>query len=203
MKKYLIPLAKSCMVTVLVLTALIGCGASRMSQQAGTHPAGSSIPDKETESKKAILSTVTSDSVTPDTIEFRLTGNLPEGWNISFPQKSLGEIFKKGKQIGWIDVLGYDGVSARSGLPNHSVVIKSEGIKSGLGNGELFTLERAMPAASQDPRTWIEYWAIIPIKGGNVAYSVSIKPDDRNKDLRSLKSILKVLVSDSHHLNSK
>ena len=128
-----------------------------------------------------------------DSLEFKLTGDLPEGWKISFPVKNQGQIFKRGKQVGSIEVYGYYGDASGSGRPNHSSIVRFEDIKSGLGNGKLYVLERDMPAASQDPRTWTEYYAIFPIKGYDLAYNVWIDSDDLNNDLMAMKSFLQIL----------
>ncbi|ODA40822.1 hypothetical protein [Desulfosporosinus sp. BG] len=125
-----------------------------------------------------------------DRVEFKLTGELPEGWKISFTMKNQGQIFKRGKQVGSIEILGYYGDASGSGRPNHSSIVSVEGIKSGLGNGKLYILERDMP---KDPRTLTEYYAIIPIKGHELAYNVWIDCDDLDNDLLAMKRFLQIL----------
>lgn len=104
-----------------------------------------------------------------------------------------GQIYKRGKQVGAIEIYGYYGEGSGSGRPNHSSIVRFEDIKSGLGNGNLYVLERSMPAASKDQRTWIEYYAIFPIKGFDLAYNVWIDSDDLESDLMAMKNILQNL----------
>ncbi|WP_434512142.1 hypothetical protein [Desulfitobacterium sp. AusDCA] len=149
--------------------------------------------ETESDSPAAVLNSVSSTEAMWSKIEFKLTGNLPEGWRITFPFKNQGEIFKRDKQVGAIEVYGYEGESFGSGLPNHSSIVRAEEIKSGFGNGKLYTLERSEPAASKTPRTWNEYYAIFPIKGENLAYNVWVESDDLDNDLITMRSILQIL----------
>lgn len=154
----------------------------------------SNIQDKSNVTE-VIPSTPLNNSTIPSNLELILIGKLPEGWNITFPSKNHGLIFKQEKQIGQIDIFGYYGGSY--GIPNHSSVIRSEDVKSGLGNGILYLLERDMPAAANDPRVWNEYYAIIPIKEYRLAFNVRIKTNDLENDLFAIKNILLVLGNEN------
>lgn len=128
-----------------------------------------------------------------DKVEFKVTGDMPEGWKVFFPVKNQGQIFKGNKQIGSLEIYGYYGDESGSGRPNHSSIVSVENIQSGLGKGKLYKLERDRSTASQSPRTWIEYYAIVPIEGYNLAYNVWIEAEDLDSDLRTMKNILQIL----------
>lgn len=65
--------------------------------------------ETESDLPAAVLNSVSSTEAMWSKIEFKLTGNLPEGWRITFPFKNQGEIFKRDKQVGAIEVYGYEG----------------------------------------------------------------------------------------------
>lgn len=95
-------------------------------------------------------------------VDYKLNGKLPDGWEIPLSGEIKGHILKRGKSVGLIEMVGYYGNP--SSVPNHSSIVRSEAIVTGLGKGKLLILERSMPAASSDQKTWIEIHSLIPIK---------------------------------------
>jgi len=177
---------------LLCLSLFSGCKASNVSS---TESNANTQPSTQNETKPNVTEATTSEAQynwdLPSNVECIVAGKLPEGWSITFPKKNEGEIFKHGKQVGSIEILGYYG--ELSNLPNHSSVIRFEDVKSGLGDGKIYLLQRDMPAASKNPRTWNEYYAIFPIGRLNLAYSVQIETDALCNDLTAMKSFLLVL----------
>lgn len=182
---------------VLVLAVLSGCGTPHVTVSTFQRSSDTVKPNGILHDGGPAETKVYIEEMAPhtaafnyDKVEFKLTGDLPEGWNISFPMKNQGQIFKQGKQVGSLEIFGYYGDASGSGRPNHSSILSVEGIRSGLGNGKLYILERDMP---KDPRTWTEYYAIIPIKGYELAYNVWIDSDDLDNDLLAMKRFLQIL----------
>lgn len=177
---------------ILCLNMISGCTASNVSS---TKSNTNIQTNTQNEAKSNVTGVTANDTHynwdLPSNVECVVTGNLPEGWSVTFPKKNEGEIFKQGKQVGSIEILGFYG--GASGLPNHSSVIKTEDVKSGLGNGKMYLLERDKPAASKNPRTWNEYYAIFPIGQLNLAYNVWIETDNLDKDMVTMKNLLLAL----------
>ena len=69
--------------------------------------------------------------------------------------------------------MGYYG-NYKDSLPNHSKILSTENIDSGLGKGKLFTIEQSNSAASNNTKTWNEIHAIIPVDKNNMAYDIWI-----------------------------
>ncbi|GAB6174944.1 hypothetical protein JCM15765_44220 [Paradesulfitobacterium aromaticivorans] len=164
--------------SLLVLEMLWGCGTPITSISAVDKPSVTVVP-----SGTAIK-----------VGDYKLTGELPDGWEIPLSGENKGHILKRGKSVGLIEIVGYYGEP--SGIPNHSSIVRSEDIVSGLGKGNLSLLERSMPAASPDQKTWIEIYSLIPIKDQNLAFSVWVDTNnvDLNNDLTAIKGILGGLV---------
>jgi hypothetical protein len=115
--------------------------------------------------------------------------------NITYPSKwtkrgNENEIFfddENKHTVGGISMIGYYG-NYNSTLPNHSTILNTEDIDTGIGKGKLFTINRSNSAAANDNKTLNEIHAIIPANKNNLAYDIWV---DGNKDtlLNILKSI--------------
>lgn len=117
----------------------------------------------------------------------KLIFTLPSNWT---KRGNESEIFfdNENKQtVGGIRIVGYYG-DYRASLPNHSKILNTEDVDSSLGKGKLFTLELSNPAASNNPNTWNEIHAIIPLNNNNMAYDiwVNVKKDTLINILKSL-----------------
>lgn len=173
--------------SLLVLGIVSGCGIPQVTFSAF-----------QSTSEAGKLSSVPGETADPapfnfDKVEFKVTGDMPEGWKVFFPVKNQGQIFKGNERIGSVEIYGYYGDESGSGRPNHSSIVGVEDIQSGLGKGKLYILERDRSTASQSPRTWIEYYAIVPIEGYSLAYNVWIEAEDLDSDLQTMKNILEIL----------
>lgn len=104
----------------------------------------------------------------------KLNFTLPADWS---KRGNENEIFfdDKNKQtVGGISLIGYYGEYSNY-LPNHSKILNTEDIDTGLGKGKLFTLESDNPAAANNNQVWNEIHAIIPINQSNLAYDIWVK----------------------------
>lgn len=127
-------------------------------------------------------------------IGLKLNGSLPTGWDIYFNGDKEGQILKKGKLVGYIEMIGYYGEPAM--IPNHSSIRRSEEVLSGLGKAKMYILDRDTPAASREQRSWTEIYTVVPVSGHNLAFGVSIETDDSslNSDITAMKNILQKLA---------
>jgi hypothetical protein len=126
-------------------------------------------------------------------VDYKIIGSLPQNWVISVSGETEGSIFKEGKPAGKIEVVGYYGEPV--GLPNHSTLIKSEDVNSGLGKGKLYLLDQSDPAAASANRSWIKIYVLIPIKDQRLAYSIWVDTDKKQlvKDTKAIEDIIKNL----------
>ncbi|WP_308895582.1 hypothetical protein [Candidatus Desulfosporosinus nitrosoreducens] len=127
-------------------------------------------------------------------IGLKINDSLPGGWNINLNGDKEGQILKNGKVVGRIEMVGYYGDN--SSLPNHSSIVRREDIVSGLGNAKMYILDRDMPAASPEQRTWTELYVVAPISDSSLAFGVSIETDDfsMNSDMAAMRNILQSLA---------
>ena len=126
-------------------------------------------------------------------VDYRIIGSLPQNWVISVSGETKGNIFKEGKPAGRIEVVGYYGEPG--GLPNHSTLIKSEDVNSGLGKGKLYLLDQSDPTEASTNRSWIKIYVMIPIKHQGLAYSILVDTDKEqlDKDSKAVKDIIQNL----------
>ncbi|HVJ49092.1 DUF4362 domain-containing protein [Desulfitobacterium sp.] len=126
-------------------------------------------------------------------IGLRING-LPTGWDINLNGDKDGQILKKGKVVGQIEMIGYYGNN--SSLPNHSSIVQTEDITSGLGKGKMYILDRDTPAASAEQRRWTEIYVVLPISNSNLAFGISIDTDESslNGDMTAMKNIVQELA---------
>ena len=98
---------------------------------------------------------------------------LPANWTKRGNESAIFFDDENKQTVGGISVVGYY-YDYGASLPNHSKILSTEDIDSSLGKGKLFTLERSNPAASNNPKTWNEIHAIIPVNNNNMAYDIWI-----------------------------
>jgi len=162
----------------ILLVVLSGCG---------TTP---KVP-ASTVAKPNVASTNATANIAND---YRLISELTDGWKIILSGENKGQIIKDGEPVGLIEIVGnYEGTT---GLPNHSSIIRSENIVSELGNGKLYILDRSMPAASPDQKTWTEIYTLVPINEQNLAFSIWVDTNEASlkNDVIAMKSMLQKLA---------
>ncbi|SHE91760.1 hypothetical protein SAMN02745195_01431 [Thermoanaerobacter uzonensis DSM 18761] len=125
---------------------------------------------------------------------------LPNGWKEKFTGgNEICILNTKDEVKGEIYVISYYKDQYFGGfLPNHSEVLKEENIKTPIGEGKVAVLRRSPPAASNDHKTYIEIFGIIPIADSDLAYCIWLGPfkDDVkaiNDALRDMEYIMKNL----------
>ncbi|KLU61664.1 hypothetical protein CEB3_c20970 [Peptococcaceae bacterium CEB3] len=127
-------------------------------------------------------------------IQYKLTGKVPKGWQVVLSGQYGGKITKSGTSVGRIETVGYhDGLAS---LPNHSSVIRTENVISGAGQGKLYIIDRSMPAASPTQKTWLQIFAAVPIASRNEALGVWVDTDKASLegDVTAIKTILQKLA---------
>ena len=104
----------------------------------------------------------------------KLEFTYPKGWTKRGSGKEVFFDDENKQPLGGITLVGYYD-DYQTTLPNHSKILNTEDIDTGLGEGKLFTLERDHPAAAGNKEIWTEIHAIIPVNKNNLAYDIWVK----------------------------
>jgi hypothetical protein len=117
----------------------------------------------------------------------KLEFSYPKGWTKRVYENEIFFDEENKQTVGGITLVGYYG-DYQTTLPNHSEILTTEDVDTGLGKGKLFTLERDYPAAAGNNEIWIEIHAIIPVSKNNLAYDIWVK-GEKDTLLEIFKSI--------------